>query len=531
MAYSFTPETPVLNFGPRRPKEHSWTSREYVLWPAWSYRVVAPVARERKLNMFQRATLGLCRVGLQDRVQIAEKLAIHADLAGLVIVELTELGYVDRYGVITKSGEQVLVEDSIDAHDLVAGYVFQDPWEGDLWSRFAEQLAYCELEYGSSGFPDLLLGSSGQPRRQGAFMVLPTNTPAPSRPTPAKVVSAVAGHRRGLRYAPGFSADDHDQDEPSFVPGPIHIDRVSFIEEDPAPVFLVTYLYTAGGESDTGDWHACDPFGLGASVGLKRRIERRMQTLPPLYGVVNRLVGRAMEEGLEGHRRWVDQLMAMAELEVESRLTVSARDQVAFGRLVDMESARLEVSHLGLACPQPRMEEALRSCVKCLEALLGDLSEQYPLEDIWKRLFVARVDARTGETTLQPQQDRGLLAAIYQSAVFAVGLDEQVPEPLLNIKPNHIRAVAQYREHWRLRALAMATVLAASKDETHPLRGAARRLPGLLRHVEEIADKGGKFGHASRDRVTLEEVERTVELTYSVTSALIGVGGIVGIEQ
>jgi hypothetical protein len=105
----------------------SW---EYILWPAWAYRVVAPCVRDRQLNMFQRAVLGLCRAGLHEVEAIGKKLAIHEDLAAFVLVELTDLGYIDNYGCTTEQGLQVLTEDAIEAHDMVAGYVFQDPWNG-----------------------------------------------------------------------------------------------------------------------------------------------------------------------------------------------------------------------------------------------------------------------------------------------------------------------------------------------------------------------------------------------------------------
>ena len=222
MAFNFTREAPVLNFGPRRPREHSKrTSWEYILWPAWAYRVVAPRVRDRQLNMFQRAVLGLCRTGQHDFASIGEKLAIHPDLAAFILVELTDLGYVDGDGLATEPGFRVLSEDAMDVHDMVAGYIFQDPWNGELWPRFVEQLDYCDLEYDESGFPRLLLGSTGKPWRQGAFMVLPTNSPGPTQPSPAKVVSAVSRHRKGMRYADNLTDWDDDFGQPgAALPGP-----------------------------------------------------------------------------------------------------------------------------------------------------------------------------------------------------------------------------------------------------------------------------------------------------------------------
>lgn len=61
MASSFRRDDPILHFGPRLSAELRWSQRRYLLWPALMYRVVAPEVRERKLNVIQKAVLGMCR--------------------------------------------------------------------------------------------------------------------------------------------------------------------------------------------------------------------------------------------------------------------------------------------------------------------------------------------------------------------------------------------------------------------------------------------------------------------------------------
>ena len=524
MAFNFTREDAVLNFGPRRPRAHTkYTSLEYILWPAWSYRVVAPRVRHRQLNMFQRAVLGLCKAGQQDFASIGQRLSIHPDLAAFILVELSNLGYVDGDGLTTDQGLRVLEDDAHDIHDMVAGYVFQDPWTGDLWPRFVEQLDYCDLEFDESGFPKLLLGPTGKPRRKGAFMVLPNGAPTPTQPSPAKVVSAVAGHRKGMRYADDLSEWEDDLGQPGYSPSTVHIDRVSFVEEEPTPVFLMTYLYLTESSSSAGDWHACDPFGLGASVRLRRRVEQVMQEAPNLYNVVNRLVGRVLRDGLEEQLRWLEQLRTSAELEVEKRLSVNIRTHGAFNQIVDMEFARQEVSLLGKDCFESKVHSALRACLKCVEAVFAGMVRTHPLGDVWKRVYVSRSHPRTG-TRLVQQQDRAWLEATYRAAAKAVGFAEPIPESLLNIKPGHIRSVAEFGEQWRLRPLVMASILSAQTTTPHPLRAAAGAAPGLLRDIDEIARQGGKAGHADGDQGTVSDVSTTVELTYTVVSILSGLG-------
>ena len=193
MGFSFTPENPVLYFGPRH--HARWASREFLLWPAWAYRVVAPQIRRRSLNVLQRAVLGLCRAGSFKATGISADLSIHVDLAAFVLRELSDLGYLDKAGCPNARGMKVLVDDAIETHKMLAGYVFQDPWRGDLWPRFVEQLDYCELDYNSNGFPTLVLGTVGRPKRWPAFTVLPKVGVAPAMPSPSSIVEAVSRHR------------------------------------------------------------------------------------------------------------------------------------------------------------------------------------------------------------------------------------------------------------------------------------------------------------------------------------------------
>ncbi len=523
MVRGFGREDPVLDFGPRRPKEHgrraSW---EHILWPAWGYRVVAPVTRSRRLNVFQRAIIGLCKAGLYGSDEIAHRLGVHPDLAAFVLVELTDLGYIDSHGVPTERGLSVLAEDIDDSQELAAGFVFQDPWSAELWPRFVEELNYCELEYDDSGFPRILRGSAGTPQRLGAFMVLPTGIASPNPPSPKAVVRAASRQGRALRNLGELG----DPDDDSYGVGPglssLNLSRVSFIEEEAFPVFLLTYLYLPDDIADGGDWYACDPFGVGTSIRLRRRIEHVMADSPSLYNVVDRLVGRGVHDGIEEQRAWVEKLRTKAAMRVEHRLTVNIRSEPVFDELVDMEFSRQQAIALGKDCGGTVLRGALRNCLKSLESLFAGLAQSNPLGEVWKRLYVERNDKKTGRKRLVQQQDRRLSRAILQSAATAVGFESPCPKALLNVRPGHVRSVAEFGDNWRLRPLVMATVLAAQDDTAHPLRRAASNSPVLLLRIDQVAEIGAKAGHAGTKESNFDVLERTVEMTYGIVANLTG---------
>ena len=518
MAFNFTPERPVLNFGPRH---HSrWGFRQFLLWPAWAYRVVAPRVRQRRLNVLQRAVMGLCRAGLTQSAALAEHLSVHMDLAAFIVTELTDLGYLSADGLPTGQGLRALEDDAIETDDMVAGYVFQDPWKNDLWPRFVERLDYCELDYNSRGFPVLLFGTTGQPRRFSAFTVLPRAAMAPTTPLAGAVVEAVARHRKVVRFSDAADADDEQIGD--FAVSDVQISRVSFVEDDPQPVFLTTYLYVPESDTGTFDWYACDPFGLGQSVRLRLRVESVMREEPALFEVVNQLIGRTLHSGYEEQYKWFEALQLEAGLEVDRRLTINIRSNRSFEQILAMESARQEMQALGQDCPERKINDVLRAGVKVLEAAFASMTETHPLADIWKRVYVFRVDRRTGRHQLQQQGDRELLAALYEGASLAVGFSGPIPRSLRNVKPGQIRSVADYGEHWRLRPLIIATVLLADRTLSHPLRRVAHEAPGILATIDEIATLGGEAGHANGARATIAAAEEHVDKVYAVVSTLMG---------
>lgn len=520
MVFDFTPERPVLNFGPRH--HVRWRSRKFLLWPAWAYRVVAPRVRQRQLNVLQRAIMGLCRAGVPRVDSIAEHLAVHADLVALILTELRTRSYLDQHWLPTEQGTNILEDESFETEDMVAGYVFQDPWAGDLWPRFADSLDYCETDFSDSGFPTVVLGTTGKPQRQRTFTVLPRAQLSPSTPNANAVVEAVAQHRKGLPFK---NTDDGDEETiGTFVASGAQISRVSFVDEEPQAVFLLTYLYVPESEVGALDWYACDPFGLGPSVRLRRRVETVMHDTPGLFGVVNQLVGATFQADYENHKRWQETIRLQAGLEIDRRLTVGFRTQIAFDQTLDLEAARQEMRSLGLDCPERKIKEVLRTGVKVLEAVFSSITVTHPLGDIWKRVYVSRIDRRTGRQHLAQQQDRSIYSATYDGAFRSLGFSSPIPEAFLNVKPGHVRSVAEYGDSWRLRPLVTATALVAQHDPTHPLARVATRHPHVISDIDEIATAGGGAGHANADSVAFQQAEELTDKVYSVVSALLELG-------
>jgi hypothetical protein len=517
MVFDFRQRPKVLYYGPRaygRDREGP-VHREYVLWPAWAYQVLAPELRKRTLNTFQKAVLGFCRAGLVDAQSIGDKLVLSTDLILFILAELKELGYLEEGSVVADKGEKALDEGLAYDGEPVMGYVFQDPWTGDLFPWLADEMRSNEYEQRGRVIEVSVPSEKGM-RSIRTLPIEPGYSQPVDYPTYDGVLNAI--RRCGSRQRDEWLWEDPDDDyEPSKVWSRPLIDTVSFLGE-PEAVYLVTFLYVPSGHEGLG-WYAADPFGLGISTQLHYRVERVRKQYPLLDEKLERMEsGDTRLFGEQGPS--LEKLQEMAVGEVTRRLSPNIQEHVAFESIVTMERVRQEVACLGSDCPPERLKWALRLCVQSLESVFGALAGKFPLESVWKRVHVARESPQTGVVDFRPQQDGEWLKATYRSALLAVGFEEPIPDALLSVKPGQIRAVAEFGELWRLRPLVCATALAAQGDADHPLHGAAREDPRMLRAIDEIASLGGQAGHAGSEEVTLDDVNALVERTYEVVVLL-----------
>lgn len=510
MALLFRREAPVLHFGPRLPKDMRWSVRRFVLWPALMYRVVAPEVRDRQLNVIQRAVLGMCRAGTTRVERIGERLHIHPDLAAIVYLELQERRLLGANGLPTKKGRELFEEETLEASTMVTGHVFQDPWSGDLWPRFIERLDYVELQPNSNGFPDLVLGSKGKPRRERAFMMMPGELAVPPAPDSWEIIRATRRHRSALRRADSYEAAD--EDDTMAHAGGAALDRVALVDSAPTPVFVTSFMYLP--ESGDGEWHACDPFGLGVSPALRRALEREMRSSIRLRSMLENMIGRSLDEQIEAQQRWAAEIRAAAIGNLERSLAVNAHELPQFEDLVALEYAHVEASLLGDSCPEHKLRELLGAARRALEGTFQAIFIRHPPRDVWRRVYTDR----------RPVQDDAYCQRVYEASAKAVGFGVPLPEALARMKPNHVKAACYPDGGWRLRGAIVAAVLAARDDREHPLRRAAAQEPKLLDLLDDVAKKAGGAVHSGAERLSFQSVLPVVADVHRAVGLLSGLG-------
>ena len=517
MALLFKREAPVLHFGPRLPKDPStnqrmrWSERRFVLWPALMYRVVAPEVRDRELNVLQKAVLGMCRAGTTNVQRIGDRLHIHPDLAALIYLELQERGLLGSNGLPTEKGRELFEEETLDARRMVTGHVFQDPWSGDLWPRFVEKLDYVELQQNANGFPDLVLGSKGKPRRERAFTVLPGDLALPPAPGASDIVRVTRRHRSALRRSESY--ESADEDDTFAHAGSVVLERVSLVDDRPTPVFVTSFMYLPEAGDLAGEWHACDPFGLGVSPTLRRALEREMRSSSGLRSVLEGMIGRSLDEQIQDQQRWAAEIRAMAINNVEKALSISARDLPQYEDLVALEYAHVEAELLGDSCPDHKLRALVGDARRALEATFGAILQRHPPRQVWRRVYTDR----------RPVEDDAYCQGVYEASAKAVGFHVPLPEALARVKPNHVKAACYPDGNWRLRGAIIAAVLSARDDRAHPLRRAAAQEPKFLELLDGVARAGGAV-HAGAERPSLQSVLPVVADVHRAVGLLSGLG-------
>lgn len=516
MASQFRREAPVLHFGPRLPKDPSsnqrmrWSQRRFILWPALMYRVVAPQVRPRELNVLQKAVLGMCRAGVTDAQSVGSRLHIHSDLAAHIYLELRDRHLLGSNGLPTEKGREIFETETIDARQMVTGHVFQDPWTGDLWPRFIEKLDYVELQQNpNSGFPDLVLGTRGKPRPERAFMVLPADLALPPAPSASDIVAATRRHRSALRRSESYESTDEDD---TFAhAGANTLERVSLVDDQPTPVFVTSFIYLPESNDLAGEWHACDPFGLGISTTLRRGIERETRTSAGLRSVFEGMIGRSLDEQIQHQQRLVSDIREMAVINVEKALSISARDLPQYEDLVDLECARVEAELLGSSCPAHKLRAVTGDARRALESTFQAIFDRHPPRQVWRRVYTDR----------KPVEDPVYYEGVYESSAKTIGFRTPLPEALARVKPNLVKAACYPDGGWRLRGAIIAAVLSARDDRSHPLHRAASEEPALLDLLDGVATAGGAL-HSGAKPQSLEETLRIVANVHRAVGLLAG---------
>lgn len=500
----------VLNFG------IPWKTEgvDYVLWPVLAYRLTAPILpAKHKSNPLERAVLGLVRSGINNPADLSELLGLAPELAQHITRRLSD-GYqpaLDLKRQLTEYGRKIL--DDADEGSLreATGWIFQDPWTGELWDKFVINLPTVpivgEKKIGSGYVPEIDLGTEGKPFIYAPWIIEPKSI-AHVRPQAADIL-------RSVRL---LDDEDTEQDEDGssrrFKQG--DIGKVSYLDVAPEAMYCVTVLRAHINSGSSDAWSIGDPFRPGKeSIRMRRALTLRLTAYPfiaerlaKLLGLQNVDQGTSLADFFKGAE-------AVAELEIANRFGDLADKFDMKDRLVELARKRQIMQAIGnIADPEP----VLLACGKVAERLM-------------KQVLATVAEQRRREISELLKLIRGkkcfeLLGQDTATNIMALGYAE-VPRTLLNVDQSKLKHALMTGSE-SLMPLTLAAVLGAFMSDQHPMKALAHATPHLLADIASISEGRNPVAHDGAGGVAKSQMvahanglaEKTLSLAETILNEL-----------
>ena len=506
----------VLNYGPRAAhKDYDRMGRVYLVWPCAAWRVVAPAPSDQGINLLQKAVLGMWCSNSYSVTEVATKLHLHPHLIESIGMELVRSGWVDQKSLRpTSKGFDILEKEELIMDTLVTGWVFQDPWSGELWPNFSQQLQLQETTPGfGSGRLTLVLDSKKGTRKVPAWIF---DAPAsPVQPSSAMILRAVKQCRRREEQKKSMRLDASDMMGIVGEDSQEMLARITSISDRPEPAGLVTFGYLPKGGAFQPQ--ICDPFGFGCDEKMWRQLQRIARDDEGAAGAQREFLRFAQIKDAPAFEELLDQQQKIAESEVVARLSLDIKVNYAVFEHLVAAAKSLSLARATEGDSQSDLGSVMQSCRRTLEALLKSIARIAPLGNAHALL--------NGDVTM----DRATVDQIAQSIGLKLPLPGMFQMDKSGGKPNKGLIIGICRDIgnvYKLPSAVIATLLATALHPAHPLKTASAKDADLLHKLARIIDLGNAGSHddshnPSPKRFSISEAEEMWELIIQSTGNLL----------
>ena len=518
MAASFDKTCAIVDLSPT-PKPLSAKGRQWILWPVWAYRIIAPQPVPERLNLFQRSVLSLCRAGIVHAGDIGDTLAFGSELAAHILGQLEGMGLLDRRKQLTERANRLLDEEPDDQVEPMVGYVFADPFSKILYPHFRRGvLPYAEGEIrGHSA--DVERGTVGDPRPVEAKVVWPHGNGPPPPLSPRDILQACSKSIRAeVAYKRSMGEDSSELNGLDVNTLKRHLNQIAPLYDTPESMFLTTFVFVPQDVRRATLWQVCDPFGLGTSSLLRKRIEKLVAKSSQAGNTLKDAIEGAIGEGFAVEDADVRDLFraqnqgAAKVVDKKAGFNKTLCPEV-WERLVQMEREYIEVGAKDVSGKawdeqQKNLRAMVRRAYEAIEECLADVVRAFPTSDTWRPLEGAI-------------EDNGvLLAEIARRIGFADDSESPCFEQFLRIGSGPVKGVI-YREHRELVALLAAVLLSARDRSEHPLRRCAADFPEFILSLNGLKWMRDRSSHHTKDDLDWEEALGYRKDTYRVAQLLL----------
>ena len=508
----------VLNFGV------PWKTEgvDYVLWPVLAYRLTAPILPVRhKSNPLERAVLGLVRSGINNPGDLAELLGLDPELAQHITRRLAD-GYqpaLDSKMRLTDYGRKMLDDADEGSFREATGWIFQDPWTGELWDKFVINLPTVpivgEKKIGSGYAPEIDLGTEGKPFIYAPWIIEPKSL-AHVQPQATDILQSV-------RLLVDEDADHDDEGVRRFKDA--DIGKVSYLDAAPEAMYCVTAL-KAHVNSGSGDaWSISDPFRPSKeSIRMRRALTLRLAAYPFIAERLAKLLGLQNVDQGTTFAEFFKGADTVAELKVAGRFGNLADRFNMTDRLVELAKKQHVLQAIS---DETGAEPVLIACGKVVERMMKQVLNAFPAPQL-----ASLLDLKPGKKCFK------LVDQDTEENIKSLGY-AAVPRSLLTIKQETLNYVLTGGEKGTVMPLTLAATLGAFVFERHPLKVLAKQSPYLLNDIACIADGRNPVSHDGDSALSSVQIivhandlaEKTFDLVEMIIRALIAVEDSKGVAN
>lgn len=489
----------VLNFGAPRASKMT----QYLLWPVLGYRLSAPLVQaKRSVNFIESAVLGLIRTGVTDKQKIAQLLGLANELVAHICRKLADdrPPALDELMRITQDGRQMLEDSEVESTKQRTGWIFQDPWSGEVWRRFVDHLPTVPINGEVAGQLEIDIGTEGHPFAIRPIVIEPKviSTSQPSARDVLRSVSVIDAKKVG-----------HSDDESADVIAPYCEDdlrKVTYIDSEPELMYCLTALVVETGLDSTGSWTINDPFFPRVeSMRLHKALSLRFEEYPQVPRRLAKLLGLDASEKVVNLQHILNRVDLTAEMEIKARFGTLGEEYEVFDRLLKLE---IKLQQMLAAGGSADPEEVFTACGKLLERLMKRINREFspsPIARVLELRKGTRCKEIMGWDTAAALRELGYL---------------HVPDSLTGIDQGQLKNAMLSKQgvefKGSLMQLVLAALITALAVPKHPLKVLAISHPDLLSRIDAIAKGRNPSAHDNEIVIDLHlQIEKARSLAQS----------------
>ena len=469
----------------------------HVLWPVYVYRVMYPVHKDKPLNLFQEAILGLCRAQCTDRMEISRLLDIDHELVAYIMLQLMQDGWIDERSKITRNGEERLDGDwqnkgslftskpEESQQDLKMGYAFWDAISQKWLPRFYSALPEIEPHEEKNGFPSFIMERQrGKPISPYQLRGNILNVENSSDEIKQQLFDAYHIYQLDVHHAKQLKLNDDLSREEV-----VRFSGIDFISDQPDPMYFWVSIFRNPEIDEL--WSIRDPFGIRTNAPWLRK---------PLMEIINRekglvkqlstLIGETQPDK-QTAEEWLTLLDERIRMEMLLEYPYLEKHPDITRYMTALKRRQAKVQD-GIANKEDT-ESLLSDAQKVIESVLKWMLSHWSVN-------LSRIP------NAREHFDEDRLARIYR-AIHLDSLSYDIIDQLSRQKWRDVHSALRYRDQSRssAKALLCGAILSTADNMDHPFKQLDTNTLNFSRLLE-LADLRNKDSHASGHEFDQEQV-------------------------